>query len=202
MIWCFRKKIFSQTGQMQQRGMTVWIFTFKPQFWQKKLQKKLHWTRPKCYQSSQDWRLITKQSSQEGGGGTRLDKSTITDERRRTVDTDLWATRDRRGSFWFILSRIPPGLLATRTEELEPLQQREKRQMDSTNPCCPETVFPGSSCEEARGSWALYCVGNGLNLKYIMPLSWEHCPLSHHSSHTNAHTSVSVKGLWHLSSCF
>lgn len=90
-------------------------------------------------------------------------KFLFTDERRRTVDTDLWAYGDRCGSFWFILSRIPPGLLATRTEELEALQQRGETN-GFNRALLPWNCFPWKKLWRRMWLWALHCMVNGLHL--------------------------------------
>lgn len=159
-------------------------FTFKPQSWQKELASCPNFSEhvPRVI-SQVIQRLVTKQSSQ---GASWLDKSTITDEKRGTVVTDLWATTDCCEWLWFILSRVPPGLLATRIKEPEALQQRERNRFNQLMP-----PWVGSSYKKKNvgvplyRKWTAYTVWDAFMLAALQ-IHLTYC--SGHIHHKPIHT--------------
>lgn len=102
--------------KLQRNGrMTEWRFTFKPQSWQRKFSS--------CLSFSEHVQVLSLMSKLETHNRTELAGCWLAGQkynyRWKEMDSQhrFVITRDCCGSFWFILSRIPPGLLAKKKRD-------------------------------------------------------------------------------------
>lgn len=125
-------------------GITERWFTFKTCLCRRRLLPVgASLTMSECYQSSQDWRLITTQSLQ---GASGLDKCTLIDERRQS--TQIYEPLETTVDHFDLSYQGCHLAFRQQGQRSRGHYSKEDRQMDSTNLCCPETVSLGSSCKE------------------------------------------------------
>lgn len=147
-------ELISQRENNAEAGMVKWMFTFKPQSWQKKLGSWLSFSEHVQVLSVKSRLETHSQTNRACGVPTGWIKVLLQMEE----DDSRHRFMSHKRPLWIILIHlIKDNTWSSGNKDRGAgAYSKEEREMDSTKPCCPETVSLGSSCKEECGGTPLH----------------------------------------------